>query len=167
MNGHPGGRGLIINIWVLAGAAIIGLGLLCGSVLLFFLVRPDAGDVAPPTAVLYVIPYISPTPLRPTPSPQPTPGGQEGSIPPSPPPGEIFSGVSVQISGTGGDGLRLRTEPGLNGEIKFLGLEGEIFQVEDGPRMVDGYTWWFLVAPYDVTVRGWAVSNYLKVIESP
>ena len=166
MDGHPGWRG-VINFWVLVGAAIIGIGLVCGSMLLFILIRPDTGDILPPTAVLYVIPYISPTPLPPTPSPQPTLEGQEEPIPPSPPPGDIFTGVSVQISGTGGDGLRLRTEPGLKGEIKFLGLEGEIFLVADGPQIVDGYTWWFLVAPYDETVQGWAVSNYLKVIESP
>lgn len=166
MDEHSGRRGLI-NFWVLVGAVFVGFGLLCVSVALFFVMRPDSVETIPATAVLYVIPYISPTPLPPTPTPTTTPEGQDGAIPPSPPPGDIFTGISVQISGTGGDGLRLRTEPGLKGEIKYLGLEGEIFQVEDGPQMVDGYTWWFLVAPYDETVRGWAVSNYLRVIESP
>ncbi len=156
-----------LNVWILVGAAVIGFGLLCGTLLLFLLIRPSSVESVPPTAVLYVIPYISPTPLPTTPTPQPTSSGDDETLPPSPPPGDIFTGVSVQISGTGGDGLRLRTEPGLKGEIKYLGLEGEIFLVEDGPQMVDGYTWWFLVAPYDETVRGWAVSNYLKVMQNP
>lgn len=76
-------------------------------------------------------------------------------------------GAAVQIAGTGGDGLRLRNEPGLQGEVKYLGLEGEIFTIEEGPIQADDYTWWFLVAPYDETVRGWAVSNYLKAVQSP
>jgi hypothetical protein len=157
----------LMNFWVFAGAAIIALGLLCGTVFILWGIRPDTAEPIPSTAVLYVIPYISPTPLPNTPTPQATQQGQDGSNLPSPPPGDISKNVSVQISGTGGDGLRLRTEPGLNSEVKYLGLEGEIFQVEDGPQMVDGYTWWFLVAPYDTAVRGWAVSNFLKIVQSP
>jgi hypothetical protein len=79
----------------------------------------------------------------------------------------VAKGGFVQVIGTGGDGLRLRSEPGLNGEIRYLGLESEIFRVDDGPTMLDGYTWWLLVAPYDETVRGWAVSNYLKSVPNP
>ena len=73
----------------------------------------------------------------------------------------------MQISGTGGDGLRLRTEPGLESEVRMLGLEAEVFQVKDGPREVDGYNWWYLVAPVDTTRRGWAVANYLAVVQNP
>jgi hypothetical protein len=91
----------------------------------------------------------------------------EGAIPPSPPPGEVAVGAAVQVIGTGGDGLRLRSEPGLQAEVKYLGLEGEIFTVDDGPVLADSYTWWFLIAPYDETVRGWAVSNYLKAVPNP
>jgi hypothetical protein len=88
-------------------------------------------------------------------------------VPPSPPPGVIAVGAYVQISGTGGDGLRLRTEPGLDNEVRILGSESEVFQVEDGPKDIDGYTWWYLVGPYDSSRRGWAVSNYLSVVQSP
>ena len=73
----------------------------------------------------------------------------------------------MQITGTGGDGLRLRTEPGLNADVRILGAEAEVFLVQDGPRQVDGYTWWDLVGPYDSTRRGWAVSNYLAVVQNP
>jgi hypothetical protein len=81
--------------------------------------------------------------------------------------GDIVIGDYVQVTGTGGDGVRLRSDPGLNGTILFLGLEAEVFQVSDGPRQVDGYTWWFLVAPYDNSVRGWAVANYLAEVQNP
>jgi hypothetical protein len=73
----------------------------------------------------------------------------------------------VQISGTGGDGLRLRVEPGLKSEVRILGAEDEVFEVKDGPREADGFTWWYLVGPYDQTRRGWAVSNYLQVVQNP
>ncbi len=77
----------------------------------------------------------------------------------------IAVGVYVQIVGTGGDGLRLRDQPGLGGKVLLLGSEWEVFRVEDGPRDADGYTWWYLVGPFDETRRGWAVANYLQVID--
>ncbi|MFN3492834.1 MAG: hypothetical protein ACK40V_11515, partial [Anaerolineales bacterium] len=40
----------------------------------------------------------------------------------------------VQISGTGGDGLRIRSAPGLNSETVFRGEESEVFLVKDGPQ---------------------------------
>ncbi len=82
-------------------------------------------------------------------------------------PGQIFIGAYVQISGTGGDGLRIRSTPGLNGKQLFLGYDSELFIVQDGPRELDGYVWWYLVAPYDQTRAGWAASNYLSVVPAP
>lgn len=73
----------------------------------------------------------------------------------------------VQITGTGNDGLRIRSAPGLNTETVFRGEESEVFVVRDGPQVGDGYTWWYLVAPYDDTRAGWAVSEFLAVIPPP
>lgn len=73
----------------------------------------------------------------------------------------------VQISGTGNDGLRIRSSPGLNSETVFRGEEAEVFLVKDGPQVGDGYTWWYLVAPYDETRAGWAVGEFLAVIPPP
>ena len=66
-------------------------------------------------------------------------------------PAGIAIGNYVQITGTEGQGLRIRKDPGLNGEFEFLAYDSEVFVVKDGPREVDGYTWWYLVAPYDDT----------------
>lgn len=88
-------------------------------------------------------------------------------VPPSPPPGVIGIGAFVQVSGTGGDGLRMRNQPGLSGTVLFLGIDNEVFQVIDGPVEQDGYTWWHLQAPYDADVRGWAVSNFLSIAQNP
>jgi hypothetical protein len=157
----------VVNFWVLAGAGAIAISLLCLVVILLSTIRPDPGTTSPATAVLYVIPYLSPTPPPAITTVTPSEFGPEGSAPPSPPPGELAVGASVQVTGTGGDGLRLRNEPGLQSEVEYLGLEGEIFTVDDGPIQADSYTWWYLIAPYDVTVRGWAVANYLKPVQNP
>lgn len=82
-------------------------------------------------------------------------------------PGEISIGTYVKISGTGGDGLRLRDVPGLGGNVLTLGEETEVFLVDNGPRDVDGYTWWYLKGHYDETRQGWGVVDYLVIVENP
>lgn len=77
----------------------------------------------------------------------------------------IRVGLFVQIFGTGGDGLRLRREPGTNTDILFLGYESEVFKVVDGPKEADGFMWWYLTAPYDEKRSGWAASRFLRVID--
>jgi hypothetical protein len=79
----------------------------------------------------------------------------------------IALGAHVQILGTGGDGLRLRMEPGLGGQVRLLGSEAEVFRVDDGPVELDGYTWWYLVGPFNERRHGWAVSNFLAVVQNP
>jgi hypothetical protein len=86
---------------------------------------------------------------------------------PTPLPGVIAINLYVQITGTEGEGLRFRSEPGLIGKPLFMGFDAEVFKVKDGPREADGYTWWYLVANYDDTRAGWAAANYLVVIPSP
>lgn len=153
----------IFNPWVVGGAILVGIVLLGTTLGLLWFTRPQPVAAVPGTAVLQVIsiPTETPVPLTPTP-----PGGIDPtpSVPPSPPAGTIALGAQVEINGTGGDGLRLRADPGLEGKVRFLALEGEIFQVKDGPQTAGGYTWWFLVAPYDEKVQGWAVENFLKPV---
>lgn len=79
----------------------------------------------------------------------------------------IALGNYVQITGTSGTGLNIRSEPGLNSDPVFLGYDSEVFIVKDGPREVDGYVWWYLVAPYDDTRAGWAAADFLSYIPSP
>lgn len=82
-------------------------------------------------------------------------------------PAGVAIGNYVQISGTEGQGLRIRAEPGLGGEFQFLAYDSEVFVVQDGPREVDGYVWWYLVAPYDETRVGWAAADFLTYIPEP
>ena len=82
-------------------------------------------------------------------------------------PNTIGIGGYVQISGTEGEGLRIRSAPGLTGDTVFFGGESEVFNVSDGPQTADGYTWWHLVAPYDEARAGWAAADFLAVVPSP
>ena len=82
-------------------------------------------------------------------------------------PNQIGLNVYVKINGTGTDGLRIRSAPGLNSDMVFHGQESETFLVKDGPQQADGYTWWYIVAPYDTTRAGWAAANFLAVVPSP
>jgi hypothetical protein len=86
---------------------------------------------------------------------------------PTLPPDTIGIGGYVQITGTEGDGLRMRSAAGINAQALFLGYDEEVFVVKDGPQEADGYSWWYLVAPYDATRAGWAASNFLSVVPGP
>lgn len=103
-----------------------------------------------PTHTPTLIPIAQETPIS-------TPSNGQG----------IVVGAYVQITGTEGQGLRLRAAPGLEATLLFLGYDAEVYQVRDGPRQADGYTWWYLVAPYDEQRAGWAAADYLTVIAPP
>lgn len=162
---HRGLRNFITPGILMGALGVAFLLLVVGLALLMF-TRPSAKALVPVTAMVTVIP--APTNVPPTftleaqRTPTPT-----SVLPPSPPPGSIVTGAYVQITGTGGDGLRLRTEPSLKSDVRILGAEAEVFLVKDGPRQADGYTWWYLVGPYDSSRRGWAVSNYLAIVQNP
>jgi hypothetical protein len=144
-------------------AAVVGL--VCAGCLVLAggLTRGIRSEAGLPTSLFTVVqlPSRTPTPPEPTntpvgPTATPAPtlpiGGGEGFVP----------GDLVEVSGTGGDGLRLRREPSLNAEIVVLGVESEVFRVVAGPTSGDGYTWWQLVNPYDSAKQGWAVGLYLR-----
>ena len=83
---------------------------------------------------------------------------------PTPVPGQIGIGSMVQVTGTEGIGLRFRSSAGLAGKEVFMGFDTEAFKVIDGPRQLDGYTWYFLESANNDQRSGWAVSNYLTLL---
>lgn len=80
---------------------------------------------------------------------------------------EMGVGSYVQIVGTSGAGLNIRNAPGLSTTIQFLAYDAEVFEVRDGPQVVDGITWWYLVTPVDENRAGWAAADYLSVVANP
>lgn len=76
----------------------------------------------------------------------------------------ISVGLYVQITGTDGAGLNIRTNPGTSSESLFVANESEVFLVMGGPVDLDGYIWWQLTAPYNKEHQGWAAENFLRVM---
>jgi hypothetical protein len=156
----------ILSGKVLIAMLVIAAVLLCGSLAYILLMRPAAisrAGLAAATSALTIIPAPSSTPhplpptltpLPPTPAPSSTPAA-----------GQIAIGVYVQPS-TGGQGLRVRTSPGLSSDF-FSAFDSEVFLVTKGPEQADGYTWWYLTASYDAARAGWAAQDFLAVIPSP
>ena len=161
---NPGAS--VLSPGVILGAIFVGLALFGLTVGVIWYIRPAPVPVGASTAILNIISVPTATPVLPTitPTSLPTP---TSNVPPSPEAGSLSVGAYVQISGTGGDGLRIRSEAGLQGQVQALGIEAEVFQITDGPQDADGYTWWYLTAPYEEARRGWAVANYLQVIQNP
>ena len=157
----------LLNIKVMLGIIVVAIFLLIATLVTILWINPVIfkPDNAPFSAVFTVIPAMTSTPRYFTPSLAP--------VSPTPPPtrtplpGTIALNTYVQITGTEGDGLRLRVSPGLSSDPLFFGNESEVFLVTDGPALADGYTWWYLTAPYDQTRAGWAVATFLAFVPSP
>jgi len=153
----------LFSIWVVVGALGLACLLVAVTISILFMIR-SRGEVPQSTAILKIIAAVT---LSPTPDLSlQTPEMPSGDLP-TPAPGEIQLNSLVQVAGTGGDGLRLREQPGINATIRIVASEAEVFKVSDGPMSADGYTWWYLVGPYDETRQGWAVANYLGVVQGP
>lgn len=146
--------------------AALGLGVLITAVAafaLFWYLPPSTTEA--PEAGLTWIPGPSNTPQPPTATLVPT-----STLTPTFAPlesGELGIGSFAQIVGTEGAGLNIRSGPGLDADIQFLGYDEEVFEVRDGPVEADGLTWWYLVTPVDETRAGWAAATYLSVVANP
>ena len=151
----------LFNKWVILGALLFaGLLTLITAVSIGLTATRQNTDVGFAPADLTVIPAPTSTSSAPaTPTIDP--------FAPTVAPTGIALGNYVQISGTDGQGLRIRSEPSLNGNPEFLGFDSEVFVVKDGPREADGFVWWYLVAPYDETRVGWAAADFLTYIPEP
>lgn len=151
----------LFNRWVILGALLFaGLLILIVAISIGLTTPLQSSTVGFAPADLTMIPAPTSTSSAPaTPTIDP--------FAPSPTPTGLALGNYAQITGTEGQGLRIRATPGLNGESVFLGYDSEVFLVKDGPQTVDGYVWWYLVAPYDETRAGWAASDFLTYIPAP
>lgn len=156
--------------WLLA--LVTFLFIIAAGVLTGFLVTTRPADLPIPTVTAIIVTAPSSTVIStPTLQSPPTTAPTETISPvepsPLPPPaGSIQVGELVQVTGTGSDGiLNLRAEPSTSSPVNYLAIEREVFQVQAGPQDGDGFTWWYLVDPATNTKSGWAVQNYLQVVQ--
>ena len=151
------------NLVVVLIGLVMAIGLCAVVAAVINAFKPSNSVLADGTASLTVIPAPSSTP-----SPSPADSATATATPVGGASSDgIAVGMYVQITGTGGDGLKMRSAPGVSSDTIFLGMESEVYRVKDGPKQVDGYTWWYLEAPYDSTRTGWAASKYLTIVASP
>jgi hypothetical protein len=148
---------------IIVGIFLLGIALTIGTLSLLWVTRPASAPVNFSTAELNVIrvPTATPTVITTILTEAPTPEPQVDTL------SGISMGSFVAVAGTGGDGLRVRPEAGLSQGVRFVAEEGEKFRVQDGPVDIDGYTWWYIVNPEDATRIGWAVDDFLQVIQQP
>lgn len=135
-----------------AAVALIGVG--------GFALRPRlATGAASPIVVRLPAPTGTPT-ASPTPAPAPTetPSTDRSE-------GTFRVGDLVEVFGTGGDGVRLRGNPSLEGTVNGLGQDGQVYQVIAGPSEGEGYTWWQIVWLDDPARQGWAVGTFLRLLD--
>jgi hypothetical protein len=161
---HQSGRAKLAKVFdwrlVMWGGAG-GIILTCLALGVGLIIRPNiTGPESTPVLTEFPGPTSTWTPADTTETPAATPTS-------SPPPSstELDIGAFVAVSGTEGDGLRMRDQPGLEGTIIRLAVESEVFQIEGGPEESDGYIWWYVVNPYDPQINGWVVSNFLRLVE--
>ena len=142
---------------------VIALIMLIASVILIIILLPPGNSIFRPTPVIVVIPAPSATPtLNPLFLPTSTLLGSGNEAV-----GGFFVRMYVQIAGTGVEGLRFHSSPGINSDTVFIANESEVFLITQGPETLDGNTWWFLTAPYDQSRSGWAVMDYLSPVPTP
>lgn len=71
----------------------------------------------------------------------------------------LVEGEKAVVSGTGGDGLNIRTAPSTGSDVHFVAPEGAVMDVTSGPEQAEGFTW------YGVSVDGhdaWVMSQYIS-----
>jgi hypothetical protein len=169
-------RGPLFALPLTIQYAVLG-GFILGICLLLLSLQPRVASLlTPPTITLTPAPPTdAPTatatiPPRPTDLPSPTftatppPPTVTGTPPPSPTPG-IGPGATVEVGGTGGQGLVMHTDAGLNTAVVRVIREGERVTVVAGPEQADDLVWWQV---RDANGQeGWVVESYLTLVTLP
>lgn len=139
-------------------AAVMIFFLLIGTAIAFNFYVTETGVYLRDEIHVHITPY---TPIQ-------TRSGKEAEIIPTEQdilPGVLGVGYHVRINNTGGDGLRIRSAPGMESQTLYLGAEGEKYVIIGGPSLVDSRIWWQIESLQDENRSGWAVQDYLSSID--
>jgi hypothetical protein len=152
-------------VWI-AGGIVFGVLTLIGLGAATAFMRGGGAALPAPEVTVIAFPSAEPptatvtaSPATATPTPAITPASIGGPA--------MRVGDYVEVTGTGGEGLRLRDAPGIHAGINLLAFDSEVFQIRQGPQDADGHTWYELISPSDPGRSGWAVSDFLQQSTSP
>lgn len=155
-----------LNFKIILGGVLFAICTFAALLAILWSSRQDGLPSVPSTALFNIIeaptqtlPALVVTPIQ-TPTPTVAPGEPQ-------PNKDIALGDYVQVTGTGGDGLRLHASAGVSGKVNYIAIDSEVMLVKDGPIDADGYTWWLLQDPYTQDANGWGAGNYLVVVQNP
>lgn len=176
--------GLYLPWWSLVGML---MGVLAASFAVVMLIVALGNTVLPATRepVIRIITAVPTQPGSTSQNSQPVqqPGSQtlSGANPPAelslqgptlpavvftPTPQPITIGSTVVVTGVGADELNVRDKAGVLGtNILFRTKDGSVFTVIEGPMQADGFTWWRIQDITNTSLNGWAVANYLRIVE--
>ncbi|MCE5192541.1 hypothetical protein LLF88_01135 [bacterium] len=70
-------------------------------------------------------------------------------------------GAAVEVTGTGGDGVNVRSSPGTSEAIVGVEKEGASGIVLEGPTSASGFIWWRV--QWKDGLMGWSVDTYLRI----
>jgi hypothetical protein len=147
-------------IWLL-GVCVVVLLLIVGAMWAVYTLRGQWAVSGPtPTPIIWTPTAQPAVPTQPPPTPEP-------ATPMPTAPAGIEIGGYVQITGTEGAGLSLRDGPGTTYQRMDVGVEGEVFQVVDGPAAADEVAWWKLRDPDQEDRSWWAAANFLVPVAGP
>ena len=75
--------------------------------------------------------------------------------------GVFALGMSIKVSGTGNEGLRMRAGAGIDQQTMYVAQEGESFQIIEGPMIQDSLIWWKIQSLNEPGKTGWSVQDYM------
>jgi hypothetical protein len=78
---------------------------------------------------------------------------------------DFTAGSTVVVSGTEGDGLRVRGAPSMTGELRAVLIEGAQVEVLGGPVAADGHRW-YQVRYDNLGGTGWVAGTFLTARRS-
>lgn len=103
---------------------------------------------------------------------QPTTAPTAASAPTEPPPAPtaeptqgpavIAIGATVEVGGTSGIGLSLRSGPSVAEPLVRVAKDGEQLVIVEGPVDADGYTWWKV--HNDLGADGWGAAAFMTLV---
>ena len=76
-------------------------------------------------------------------------------------PGVLSRSDTIRIGNTGGDGLLIRSNPGIDASPLYWGADGETYVIVDGPEISGNSIWWQIKSVANDEKVGWANHEYL------